>query len=265
MPTIDIAEQSIFYTDKGSGDALLILADHLHSSHAYTREIDHFAERFRVVSFDYPGTGQSTRGVKYLDEYQVDLWGFRADLACHLLMALDIGACSVLGTGGGALGALHFAGKQARQHELMTRWVIADSFLADLDGRTLHRTLDVREHYYMRRGRWLEEQHGEDWRQVVDWDTAFLREVADRGGYKVPDFVLKSIACPVLLTGHLQDPIRPGIAQEYARISGLVPDCTIYLDSSAGHPHIEQPFMWSNPARFFQIVDLFLTVGTEQV
>jgi hypothetical protein len=34
-----------------------------------------------------------------------------------------------------------------------------DSFLADWDGRTLHRWLDVREHFYVRNEKSLQEQH----------------------------------------------------------------------------------------------------------
>lgn len=58
MPTIEIAEQEIFYREKGVGGALLILPEAVHSSQAYTREIDRLADRFRMLAFDYPGTGQ---------------------------------------------------------------------------------------------------------------------------------------------------------------------------------------------------------------
>jgi pimeloyl-ACP methyl ester carboxylesterase len=258
MATYTIGELEIFYTEKGTGEALVIFPDQLHTSRGYADEIDHFAERFHVVAFDYPETGRSTREAKYHDEWAFDLWTFRADLACHLLIDLGIESAYAMGTFGGALAALHFAGKQVPQHPLTIKGLIADSFLADMDGRTLHRALDVREHYYVRNAKLLQEEHGDDWREVVDADTQWLRRLADRGGYAVPDSILNAIACPVLLTGHQQDPRTPGIAQAYARISSLIPNCTVYLSSTSRHPYIEYPYMWSDRSGFRTLVDRFL-------
>lgn len=259
MPMIEIADQRIHYAEEGSGDTLLVFPDNLHSSQAYADEMDHFSDRFRVLSFDYPGTGRSTRDVKYRDEWEFDLWTYRADLACHLLLALDVDACYVMGAGGGALVALHFAGRQSGLHELRALGVIADSFLANADSRALHRSLDRREHYYVRNSAALQQDHGDDWREVVDADTAFLRQMGDRGGYAIPDFVLNSIACPVVLTGSIQDPWTLAIAQEYARIAGIIPDCSVYLPNTSGHRFGEEhPLMWTDPEAFRHVSDMFL-------
>lgn len=258
MPKINIADQEVYYIEKGKGETLLIFPDNLHASQGYVGDIDYFSERFHVLSFDYPGTGKSTRDVKYLDERDYDLWNYRADFASHLLLALDIDSCHVLGWGFGALVALHFAGRQAALHHMTAKSVIADSFLPRFDSRTLHRTLDVREHYYVRRVKSLQEQHGDDWREVVDADTAFLRQMADRGGYALPDFVLNAITCPVLLTGNLRDVVTPGIASEFARISNIIPDCSIYLASQSHHRYAEEhPLMWTAPDTFRAVVDLW--------
>jgi pimeloyl-ACP methyl ester carboxylesterase len=258
MPHIDIGEIKIHYARTGSGERLLLFPDNHLSSLAYQDEIEHFSNRFEVIAFDYPFTGQSSHEIKYPDEREVDYWGFWADLACHLLVELEINRCFALGVGGGALTALHFAGKQAQQHKLHVQGLILDSFLADFDTRTLHRWLDVREHFYVRNEKTLQEQHGENWRQVLDEDTRFLRQLADRGGYAVPDQILNAIGCPTLMTGHLQDPILPGLAGEYARISSLIPDCSLYLSSRANHPYFERPFMWTDSESFRTVVDLFL-------
>jgi pimeloyl-ACP methyl ester carboxylesterase len=258
MATIDFGELTIHYREAGEGETLLVFPDDLHASAGYEEELSYFAERFHVLIFDYPGKGGSTREERYPDELAFDPWGFRADLACHLLLALEIPRAYALGVGGGALAALHFAGKQASDHDLEALGIVADSFLADLDSRTLHRALDVREHYYVRNARSLQRQHGDDWREVVDADTRFWRRIADRGGYAVRDCILNAIACPVLLTGHQRDPRTPGIAREFARLAGLIPDCTLYLASSARHPYIEYPFLRSDPETFRRLVDLFL-------
>ncbi|HEY3477232.1 MAG TPA: hypothetical protein VGK56_21630, partial [Anaerolineales bacterium] len=165
-----------------------------------------------------------------------------------------------MGAGEGALVALHFAGNQAKLHGLTALSVIADSFLCKYDGRALHRLLNIREHYYVRHAGELQQQHGDSWRQIVDADTAFLRGVADRGGYELPDFVMNSIACPVLLTGNLRDAVTPGISQEFARASAIIPDCSVYLTSKSGHRYgDEHPFMWTAPTLFRAISDLFLS------
>lgn len=263
MPTIDIAGQQIHYINQGTGITLLMFPDHIHSSRSYQHELDYFSDRYHVLSFDYPGLGKSTRSVKYDDERRYDLWGYWSDFGTHLLMELDISECFVLGTGGGALAALHFAGSHAKMHGLNALGVIADSFLARWDGQAMHRQLNSRDHYYRRQAKSLQEQHGDDWQHVVDADTAFLRVIADQGGYEIPAFVLNSITCPVLLTGNLHDPMTPEIALEYARLATIIPDSSIYLASQSGHPYREHPWMWSDPLSFRIISDSFLSKATK--
>ncbi len=260
MSKIHLGEQEVYYTEQGSGDTLLLFPDNLHASGAYELDIAYFAERFHVLSFDYPGTGKSSRDVKYQDEREYDLWNYHADLACHILQTLGIEASYALGAGYGAWSALHFAGKQAQLHRITPLGVIADSFLSAVDARTLHRALDMREHYYTRRVAWLQKQHGDDWREVVDADTAFLRQLANHGAYAIPDGVLNAIPCPVLLTGTLQDAVTPGIAADYARLSAHIPACSLYLTRRSGHRYgDEHPLMWTDPDTFRSIVTLFLS------
>jgi len=260
MCETNLGGQVVHYVDEGTGDVLLILPDHLHAARAYEQEIAHFSDRYRVVCLDYPGTGRSVRQLKHQDEREYDLWNYHADLACHLLMDLHIEACYVMGTGFGALAALHFAGKQAQLHGISVLGAVADSFLSDLDPQTLHRALDKREHYYVRRVAWLERQHGSDWREVVDADTRFLRRMADRGGYAVPEGVLKGITAPVLLTGNVRDDVVPGVARDFARLAALIPDCGVFLVGQSGDRYGEQhPLVRTSPVAFRHAVDCFLS------
>lgn len=258
MPNAQIGDLKIHYQIHGSGQPLLLFPDNLLASGAYEREINHLAKKFQVIAFDYPGRGKSTHKTFYPDEQEVDLWGFWADLACHLLQEIKLNQAYALGIGGGAMAALHYAGNQASQHHLTPKGLILDSFLADWNTRTLHRWLDVREHYYVRNQKLLKDLHGEDWRTVVDNDTEFIRQLANQGGYQVPDAFMNAIGCPVLLTGYQRDQTLPCIAQEYARISSLIPDCDIYLSSQRNHPYIERPFAWSDSTMFLTMADLFL-------
>lgn len=208
MPAMDIGEQEIHYRERGAGEALLIFPDDLHAAAAYEAEMAHLADRFRVLAFDMPGTGASTREVRYLDERAFDPWNFRADFACHLLLGLGV---------------------------------------------------DRREHFLVRHGDALRRQHGEDWRAVIDADTAFVRGLADRGGYAIGEHVLNAVRCPTLLTGSLQNDVMPGIATAFARMAGVIPDCSIYLTSTAHHCHGEEhPLMWAAPETFRDVVDRFL-------
>ncbi len=260
MPIVDIADITIHYTRTGSEKSprLIIFPDNHLAGEAYQKETDHFSDRFEVIAFDYPTTGKSTHAVKYPDEREVDYWGFWADLACHLLQELKIDRCFALGVAGGALSALHFAGKQAPEHRITVEGLVADSFLADMDPRTLHRWLDIREHFYVRNEKALREQHGADWRQVVDEDTRVLRKLANQGGYAVPEGFINAIACPTLLTGYQYDRTLPGIAVEYARISRLIPECSIFLSARSNHPYLERPYLWTDPEGFKTVADLFL-------
>ncbi|MEE4195585.1 MAG: alpha/beta hydrolase [Anaerolineae bacterium] len=257
MPFAEIGELKIYYDRIGSGEPLVLFPDNLLASSAYQREIDHFATSFEVIAFDYPGRGKSTHATFYPDEQELDLWGFWADMACHLLQTLNLDHAYAVGIGGGAMAALHFAGNQAHQHHLKVCGVIADSFLADWDARTLHRWLDVREHYYVRNQPLLETLHGKNWRTLMDQDTDFIRRLADHGGYQVPDAFMNAITCPVLLTGHQQDHTLPNIAREYARISQLIPNCDLYLSAQRNHPFIERPYAASDSTMFLTMADLF--------
>jgi pimeloyl-ACP methyl ester carboxylesterase len=257
MPQVAISELELHYTEQGTGDVLLLLPDNILAASAYQDEIAYLSQRFRVIALDYPARGGSSRHDPYPDEHAYDLWGYWADLACHLLQELGVTACHILGSQGGALAALHVAGKQAQQHGLTSLSVVADSFLPDMDARSLHRMLDTREHYYRRQHRNLAQQHGDDWRAVVDADTAFLRGMAERGGYAMPVATLNGISCPVLLTGCLTDPRTPGMAAQYARLAEQIPICSVYLVATAGHPYIEYPLLKSNTALWRAQAGLF--------
>lgn len=257
MPHVNLGKFQIHYNLTGQGDTLLLFPDNLHSAAAYEQDLASLTAQFQVLTFDYPGFGRSSHDWHYPDELDVDYFGFRADLACHLLLDLRIDACHTLGVGGGALAALHFAGKQAAQHKLRVLSLIADSFMADFDARNLHRWLDVREHYYVRNTHRLQDWHGQDWRTLLDLDTHFLRGLAGRGGYAIPEKIVNAISCPTFLTGHLQDPALPNLAREYSRLSGLIPHCSLYLAADAGHPHIERPFIWSDPDMFKHVAGHF--------
>lgn len=96
-------------------------------------------------------------------------------------------------------------------------------------------------------------------RHPISFSAGRQPQLADRGGYTVPDFVLNAIRCPVLLTGTLHDALTPGIAQEFARISSIMLSCSLYLASESHHRYgDEHPLMWTAPEAFRAVADRLL-------
>ena len=50
----------IFYSDSGAGETIILLHGYLESSEVWAGYADRLAQRFRVISMDIPGHGQST-------------------------------------------------------------------------------------------------------------------------------------------------------------------------------------------------------------
>lgn len=59
MPTVDISDGKLHYTEKGAGSALVLLHGMGASAALWSETADGLAKRFRVLSFDLRGHGQS--------------------------------------------------------------------------------------------------------------------------------------------------------------------------------------------------------------
>ena len=119
--------------------------------------------------------------------------------------------------------------------------VVADSF----DGRTLHDRFaeDLRKERESAKHDAQARQfyawcQGEDWENVVDLNTQALTACAI--GH-IPLFCqpLETLSVPVLLMGSLADEMcRKDMAEEYAAMTRLIPNGTIHLFDTGGHPAV---------------------------
>lgn len=93
----------LYYTDSGSGEALVLLHGNGEDSGYFKNQTDYFSASFRVIAVDTRGHGRSPRG-----SAPFTLEQFAEDLKL-LLDRLNISECSLLGFSDGANIALLFA------------------------------------------------------------------------------------------------------------------------------------------------------------
>lgn len=105
--TVIVKGQPIFYTETGSGPAVVMLhggGPGASGVSNYSRNIETLAERFRVIVPDMPGYGRSTKQLK-----QSDPFGYLADMIRGLLDALGIRTADLIGNSYGGAAALRLA------------------------------------------------------------------------------------------------------------------------------------------------------------
>ncbi|MBG0771640.1 MAG: alpha/beta hydrolase, partial [Anaerolineaceae bacterium] len=208
-------------------------------------DLDFFAPSFTAVSFDYLGTGLSDR----IEHTPSDWFRDCADQAVALIEHLDLGPAILLGTSGGAVIALH----GAADHSNRVRAVIADSFTPVFTPQMLQgNVIDERSNPTEDQAAFWRFAHGEDWRAVVEADTQMLRDMVDKGGQWLGDSLAR-VACPVLLTFSLEDPMLVDPVKYGFEILSQLPDGRIFFNPKGGHPLI-----WSAPEAFRQAIQGFL-------
>lgn len=103
MPTIDVNGVSLFYTDQGKGEVVLLIHGLGSSSADWELQLPALTPGYRVIAVDLRGHGRST---KPSGPYSLEM--FAGDVAA-LIEALDIGPCHVVGLSLGAMTALELS------------------------------------------------------------------------------------------------------------------------------------------------------------
>ena len=99
MPKIHVNDIDIYYEVTGAGEPLLLIHGHGSSSRDWEMQVPHFAEAYRVITFDVRGCGRSS---KPKGPYSLRLF---AKDAAALLQALDAGSAHIAGISmGGMIG-----------------------------------------------------------------------------------------------------------------------------------------------------------------
>lgn len=245
MASFTYGSSLIHYLEHGDGELLVLLPGNSASGAAFTAQLPIFGEHYRAVAIDFLGTGRSDRRAAWPDDW----WGDAARQVEALLDHLDMDRAVLVGTSGGSVVAL----RAAAAFPDRIAAVVADSFSARFDEAMLRRNVlaSRRDPPEEQRGFW-HYCHGDDWRAVVDADTAAIERLVARGGDWL-DVDLGRVDAPVLLTGSMSDPAVPDIAGEYRRLEDRLPHATMFLTTEGGHP-----LMWTRPALFHREALTFL-------
>jgi pimeloyl-ACP methyl ester carboxylesterase len=245
VPYFRWEKQRLFYRERGQGELLLVLPGNTASSACHEGELAYWANRYRVVSLDFLGTGGSDR----VPVWAEDWYEQGAHQAAVLVGHMDASTCMVMGTSGGAVVALLLAAL----YPTRVRAVIADSFGASFPAERVQ--ADVVKHRAQRtpgQVAFWEAAHGADWEQVVDADTEMLVRLAQRGGDWFGDR-LQLVRCPVLITSSREDELLPDAGRQVCAVAEQIADCRFFVNQAGRHP-----LMWSRPSDFRAIGDWFL-------
>lgn len=245
MPTFTHDDHQLFYREEGKGPLLLILPGNTASSANHAGELAYFGQRYRAVSLDFWGTGQSER----LETWPDNWWEVGAHDAAALIEHLGEERALVMGTSGGAIVAL----LMALHHPEQVRGVIADSTVerftkASIKESVAGRAARTPEQIAL----WIV-AHGDDWEQVVEADSNMLLRFAKKAGGDWARGRLGEIQCPVLLTASLEDPLLPKVGKQIMSMSKQIPNSRAFLTGGGDHP-----LMWSRSEDFRHVADYFL-------
>ena len=236
---------TMHYRENGEGPLLLILPGNTSSSAMHAREIEYFAQHYRVVSPDYLGTGKSSR----MEEWPIDWWQRNVEDVAALIEHLDSGPAIVIGSSGGGLVSLTLA----ITHPHLTRCVIAESCVTRYPADRLGEMMKHRQEPLAELVGFWSMAHGVDWQQVVNADTSLMRRLAAQGDVDYFGNRLREIRCPVLLAGSFQDTTVPQIGRQLPEMASQIPNAELFMVNRGEHPLI-----WTQPVEFFTAAQSFL-------
>src|SRR5439155_381745 len=190
MPFAELGERRVYYEERGTGDAVLLInglgADH-RAWHLQTQDLE---RSFRVIVFDNPGVGQTTgpRG-----PYTTELFG---DVAVALLRSLGVERAHVVGASMGGLIAQQVAVRHpelVRSLTLHCPWWRADPYTQALI-RSWQSYARVAGMVELSRQVWLWVFTPRFFEERPDW-FARLEEEAQKPGQSVEAFCDQAEAC----------------------------------------------------------------------
>jgi aminoacrylate hydrolase len=167
MPRIDIGTLTLNYAESGEGEVILFIPGLVGLHEAWEFQLAHFSKRFRCVTFDHRGAGESDKpvgGENYSTEHL-------ARDAIGLLDALKIDRAHVIGTSTGGCVVQHLAIDSPERFDVCiftNTWTKADIFFRRLQTYR----------------KWIAESHGQEayveFSSVLTNGAKSFRETLDR-------------------------------------------------------------------------------------
>ena len=247
MPILETSQGSLAYDERGAGHPLVLLPSGAHDRHDFDELRALLPERFRSISLDWPGHGESP-----LDSLVASAMTF-ADLAEGLVARLAPQGAVVVGNSVGGFSAARLA---IRRPDLVKGLVLVDS--GGFAGRPPHvrafcalmaRPWFLRRIYPWFATRYMRPRTAADIRaRDVGVETTRrdpgLRAVSDLWrSFASPEHDLRrqaaSITAPTLLIWGRQDPVIP--LKIGRRLAGAIPDAELVVLDTGHVPHTTEP------------------------
>lgn len=249
MPYYKFDDTEIFYEETGEGEEpLLMLHGNSVSSTLFKHIAPMYEKHFKVIKFDYPGTGKSDRVNYFRDDY----WNYNAKCAYEIMDYLGYDEFDAIGTSGGALVGLNMAIMQPGR----IRKLIADSFLGDwltyqeaksiVERRTELKKNQMSQLYW-------KSHIGDDWERVVNQDMDLMMRVG-KNNLDIIHGNYKEITSEVLAVATYTDELLKDTPGRVEQTCKKIPNCKTKFFNFGRHT-----FMITAKIEFFELSMDFLT------
>jgi pimeloyl-ACP methyl ester carboxylesterase len=230
MPYINFDRNKVFYEEKGQGSPLLLLHGNCVSSKMFVSEIEYFSQFYRVIYFDYPGVGRSSR----MDKLRDDFWNYNAKCALFLMEFLNIPKFYMVGTSGGAVVGTNL-GIMAADKVIA---FVGDSFFGEYvlksEADNIKKNRSAAKSEILASAFW-KNMHGADWSNIVDLDIDLMLRTAYNEVNPIvgdPD----EFRAPVLFTGSMEDELIGDMDKRLYELSLKMPNCSVQIYEKGKHP-----------------------------
>ena len=252
MSCIIYQGKNLYYEVQGSGETVILLHGNTVSGKFFTPVLPILAEKYRVITLDFLGCGQSDR----IDVWPADLWYEWSRQLVALCDKLELSKVKLIGCSGGALAAIN----TALENPELVNCVVADSFEGLIANSEITEQIRIGRNFAKQNAEFcsmLNAMHGEDWESVVDADTeAVIAHAKTIGAFfhkPIEDLKVK-----LLLTGSAEDEMFPkGHYEELFRnICSKTCMAKSHIFEHGGHPA-----MMSNMGDFISLCEEFFDGG----
>ncbi len=243
---IEINDVKLYYEILGQGDALVLLHGNTQTHDMWTPWVEELAEKYKVITVDLRGHGQSTYSQNYVShkQFAMDIYG--------LLDALKIDKFRAMGFSSGGMALIHMATMQTDRIQSLILIAATPYFPADI--REQMRGLGY-DNVSANDPGWIEHLKnvhpgGEDQARSVLNNYERWADSYDDMNFTPP--YLSTISCPTLIIHGDKDsffPVKIPIV-----LHENIPNSNLWIIPNFGH---------STPQRGTDLGNLFLRMITE--